>query len=170
MIKEETVKKAGKDDIAIECISARLLKARTFIEPYFVTFFMIAYAPTEEAAGGQKAKYEAALKSTVASVPAWKYVFVLINVNARTGKKSEEGGETDSTVLGVCDRDVLNENGKLLLGFTDDNKLALMNTFFCTHPQKWRFLHFAKRQPQLMTTTSGLFTDEADGPPIRPLG
>ena len=27
---------------------------------------------------------------------------------------------------------MLNENDKLLLGFTDDNKLALLNTFFCT--------------------------------------
>ena len=35
-------------------------------------------------------------------------------------------------VLGAYDRDKLNENGKLLLGFTEDNKLALLNTFFCT--------------------------------------
>ena len=27
---------------------------------------------------------------------------------------------------------MLNENDKLLLGFTDDNKLALLDTFFCT--------------------------------------
>ena len=27
---------------------------------------------------------------------------------------------------------MLNENDKLLLGFIDDNKLALLNTFFCT--------------------------------------
>ena len=27
---------------------------------------------------------------------------------------------------------MLNENGKLLLGFAEDNKLALLNTFFCT--------------------------------------
>ena len=93
---------------------------------------MVAYAPTKEAPEGQKAKYMAALNCTVASVPARAYVFVLTDANARTGKKGEGGGETDSKVLGACGRDMLNENGKLLLGFADDNKLALLNTFFCT--------------------------------------
>ena len=35
-------------------------------------------------------------------------------------------------MLGGYGRDVLNENGKLLLDFAEDNKLALLNTFFCT--------------------------------------
>ena len=35
-------------------------------------------------------------------------------------------------MLGAYGRDVLNENGKLLLGFAEDNKLALLNTFFST--------------------------------------
>ena len=37
-----------------------------------------------------------------------------------------------SKVLGTYDFNKLNENGKLLLGFAEDNKLALLNTFFCT--------------------------------------
>ena len=74
-IKEEIVKKAGEDGITIECISARLLKARISIKSNFVTF-VIAYAPTEEAPEGHKAKCMAALNCTVASVPARKYVFV----------------------------------------------------------------------------------------------
>ena len=61
----------------------------------------------------------AALNSILASVPAREYVFVLTNANA-------------SKLLGAYGRDVLNENGKLLLGFAEDNKLALLNTFFCT--------------------------------------
>ena len=88
---------------------------------------MVAYAPIEEAPEGQKAKYMAALNCTVASVTAREYVFVLTDANARAG-----GGEADSKVLGAYGRDMLNENGKLLLGFTEDNKLALLNTFFCT--------------------------------------
>ena len=36
-------------------------------------------------------------------------------------------------MLGACDRKVLKENGKRLLDFTEDNKLALLNTLFCTH-------------------------------------
>ena len=35
-------------------------------------------------------------------------------------------------MLGAYGRDKLNENGKLLLGFAKDNKLALLNTLFCT--------------------------------------
>ena len=55
--------------------------------------------------------------------------------NRRERQDKEErwgGGETDSKVLGVYGGDTLNENGKLLLGFAEDNKLALLNTFFCT--------------------------------------
>ncbi|CAN0408402.1 unnamed protein product, partial [Ascophyllum nodosum] len=55
-IREEIVKKVCEDGIAIECISARLLKARISIKPNFVTF-VVAYAPTEGAPEGQKAKY-----------------------------------------------------------------------------------------------------------------
>ena len=130
-IKENIVKEAGEDGITIECISARLLKARISIKSNFVTF-VVAYAPTEEAPEEQKGKYMAALNCTVASVPAREYVFVLTDANARTGRRGGGGGETDSKVLGACDRDKLNENGKLLLGFAEDNKLALLNTFFCT--------------------------------------
>ena len=129
--KEEIVKKAGEDGIAIECISARLVKVQISVKSNFVTF-VVAYAPTEEAPEGQKAKYMAALNCTVASVPAREYVFVLTDANARTGKRGEAEGEADSIVLDLYGRDKPNENGKLLLGFAEDNKLALLNTFFCT--------------------------------------
>ena len=74
----------------------------------------------------------AALNCTVASVPDREYVSVLTDANARTEKRGEGGGEADSKMLGAYGRDKLNENGKLLLGFAEDNKLALLNTFFCT--------------------------------------
>ena len=73
----------------------------------------------------------AALNCTVASVSAREYVFVFTDANARTGKRGEGGGEADSKVLGAYGRDKLNVNGKLLLGFAED-KLVLLNTFFCT--------------------------------------
>ena len=94
--------------------------------------FVVAYAPTEEAPEGQKAKYITALNCTVASVPAREYVFVSTDANARTGKRGEGGGKANSKELGAYGRDKLNENGKLLLGFAEDNKLALLNIFFCT--------------------------------------
>ena len=77
---------------------ARLLKARISIKSTFVTF-VVAYAPTEDAAEGEKVKYMAALNSTVESVPARKHVFVLTDANARTGKRGEGGRETDSWAL-----------------------------------------------------------------------
>ena len=93
---------------------------------------MVAYAPTKEAPEGQKAKYMAALNCIVASVPAREHVFILTGVNAKTGNRDEGGGEADSKVASACGRDVLNENGKLLLGFAEDKKLALLKTLFCT--------------------------------------
>ena len=80
---------------------------------------------------GQKANYMAAFNITVASVPAREYVFVLTDAAARTGRRGGGGGDADSSVLGAHDRDVLNENGKLLLGFEEDKKLAFEH-FFCT--------------------------------------
>ena len=75
-----------------------------------------------------------ALNCTKRLVPAWEYVFVLTNANARTGKRGEARGEADSKVMGAYGREKLNGNGngKLLLGFAEDNKLALLNTFFST--------------------------------------
>ena len=130
-VKEEIVKKAGEDGITIECISVHLLKARILIKSSFVTF-VVAYAPTEKAPEGQKAKYMTALNCTVASVPAREHVFVLTDTNARTGKRGEGEREAGSKVLGAYGRDKLDKNGKLLLDFAEDNKLALLSTSFCT--------------------------------------
>ena len=91
MIKEDIVKKAGKDGIAIKCFNARLPKAPICIKPNFVTF-VVAYAPTKEGAEGQKAKYMAALNSTTPSTSAQNYTFVLTDAISRTGKRGEGGG------------------------------------------------------------------------------
>ena len=166
-IKEETVKKAAKDGITIECISARLLKARISIKSNFVTF-VVAYASTEKAPEGQKAKNMAALNCTVASVPAREHVFVLTEGNARTGKRGEGGGEADSKVLSANDQDMLDENGKLLLG-SRRRQQARSSEHFLLHPQKWCVPYVPKRQPQQGTTTFGLYPDKAGGPPTHPL-
>ena len=99
-IKEDVVKKAGKDGIAIESIGAHLLKARISIKSNFVTF-VVVYAPTEEAPEGLRAKCMAALNSPVTSVLAWEYVLVSTDANARIGKRGEGGGEEDSKVFGA---------------------------------------------------------------------
>ena len=130
-IKGEIVKKVDKDGIAFKCISARLLKDDISIKSNFVTF-VVAYVPPEETLEWQKVKYTAALNSTVASVPTREYVFVLTGANASTGRGDEGGGEANSKVLCAYGRDVLKENGKKLLGFLEDNKLTLLDTFSST--------------------------------------
>ena len=67
--------------------------------------------------------------SAVSRVPSSDYRFVLIDANARTGVGI---GEEDRKVMGAYGRDIqINDsNGTLLLWFADDNKLALVNTFF----------------------------------------
>ena len=61
-IKEGIAKKAGKDRIAMDYISARPLKARTLIKSNFVTS-VVAYTSTEEAPEEHKAEYMAALNT-----------------------------------------------------------------------------------------------------------
>ena len=152
-IKEEIVKKAGKDGIAIECISARLLKARISIKSSFVRF-VVAYALTETAAEGEKAKYMSALNSTVASVPCREHVFVLTDANARTWKRGEGGGEIDSKALGAYGRDVINENGKLLLRFAED--------IFCTPKSGVSYTFQSPNRGKGQTRLDYILTKQAD--------
>ena len=63
-------------------------------------------------------------------IPAKECLFVLVDANARTGKGME--GCDDDRVLGAYGRDELNDNGRRLLTFASDNKLAPTNTFFST--------------------------------------
>ena len=100
-------------------------------------------------------------------MPAREYVSVFTDVNARTGKRGEGGGVADRKVMGACDRNVLNVNGKILLGLAEDKKLAPLTTIF--DPEMWRVLHVSKRQPHQRTNKFGLYPDKAGGPPTDPL-
>ena len=57
---------------------------------------------------------------------------MLMDANAQTGRRIEGESLQDEGILGTYGRDELNDNGKLLLSFATDNKLAIMNTFFST--------------------------------------
>ena len=57
---------------------------------------------------------------------------MLMDANARTGEKIEGERTEDDGVLGAYGRHELNNNGKRLLNFATDNKLAVTNTFFST--------------------------------------
>ena len=63
-------------------------------------------------------------------IPTKECLFVLVDANARTGKRMSGCG--DGRVLGAYGRDELNNNGKTLLAFAKDNKLDLTNMFLGT--------------------------------------
>ena len=93
--------------------------------------FVVVYGPTATVSNTREQKdvFWADLESAVSRVPSSDYLFVLIYSNARTGVRM---GEEDCKVIGAYGRDirVSDSNGTSLLRFADDNKLALVNTFF----------------------------------------
>ena len=66
-------------------------------------------------------------------VPKHEQLFVLMDANARTGRKEKgQVGSKDGKILGAYGRDTLNDNGELLLSLANNHDLALVNTFFST--------------------------------------
>ena len=94
--------------------------------------FVVGYAPTEPSDSEKKRVFWHRLDSLVQRIPKKEYIFVLMDANARTGEKIEGGRTEDDGVLGTYGRDELNNNGKRLLNFATDNKLAVTTTFFST--------------------------------------
>ena len=94
--------------------------------------FVSAYAPTEVSKDETKQAFWDRLDSLVQRIPAKECVYVLMDANARTGRRIEGESLQDEGILGTYGRDELNDNGKLLLSFATDNKLAIMNTSFST--------------------------------------
>ena len=66
-------------------------------------------------------------------VPEHEQLFVLMNANARTGRREKgQVGSKDSKILDAYGRDILSDNGELLLFFANNHDLGLVNTFFST--------------------------------------
>ena len=66
-------------------------------------------------------------------VPRHEQLFVLMDANARTGRREKgEAGSKGTKNLGAYGRDTLNDNGELLLSFANNHDLAIVNTFFST--------------------------------------
>ena len=112
-----------------EFISDRLLKVKFELRgrAKAVTFF-VAYAPAET----QNA-FWTILDRAVKEVPRHERLFVLMDADARTGRREKGGvGRKDNKILGAYGRDTLNDNGELLLSFANNHDLAIVNTFFST--------------------------------------
>ena len=94
--------------------------------------FVVAYGPTDTVPKMRQPKdaFWADLDSAASRVSSSDYLFVLIDANVRAG--GVRIGEEDCKVIGTYGRDtrVSDSKGTSLLRFADDNKLALVNTFF----------------------------------------
>ena len=91
--------------------------------------FVVGYAPTLGSLVREEYRFWNALDSVVTGVSNGDHLLVLMDVNARTGKR--QSGWADSKVLGAYRRDELKDNGERLL-HAADNKIDLRNTFFAT--------------------------------------
>ena len=117
-----------------EFIKDRLLKVKLELRgrAKAVTFF-VAYAPTETCNASNKHAFWTTLDRAVEEVPRHEQLFVLMDANARTGRREKGGvGSKDDKILGAYGRDTLNDNGELLLSFANSHDLAIVNTFFST--------------------------------------
>ena len=117
-----------------EFISDRLLKVTLELRGRAkAVTFVIAYAPTEPQNANNKHAFWTSLDKVVEEVSKHEQLFVLMDANARTGRREKgQMGSMDSKILGAYGRDTLNDNGELLLSFANNHDLALVNTFFRT--------------------------------------
>ena len=116
-----------------EFISARLLKVTLELRGRArAVMFFVAYAPTEtQNASSNKYACWTTLDIAVKEVPRHEQLFVLMDANARTGKREKGGlGSKDNKTLRACGRDTVDDNGELLLSLANNHNLAIMNTFF----------------------------------------
>ena len=131
-----------------EFISDRLLKVTLEVRgrAKAITFF-VAYGPTEAPNASNKHAFWTSLDRAVKEVPKYEQLFVLMDVNARTGRrKKRQMGSKDRKILGAYGRDILNDNGELLLSFANNHDLALVNTSFSTpkggvSQYVWLYIH-----------------------------
>ena len=117
-----------------EFISGRLLKVTLELcgQARAVTF-VVGYAPTDTQSVGKKYAFWTALERVVKEVPEHEQLFVLMDANARTGRRGGgKLGSEECNVLGAYGRDSLNDNGERLLSFSANHKLAFLKTFFST--------------------------------------
>ena len=138
-----------------EFISDRLLKATLELcgRARAVTF-IVGYAPIDTQSVGKKHAFWTALERVVKEVPEHEQLFVLMDANAHTGGRGGgKLGSEECKVLGAYGRDTLNDSGELLLSFSADHGLALLNAFFST--AKNAILHtFNGRGKNVLTTFS----------------
>ena len=128
---KESIYKTSK--FTKEDVNERMMSMRFEISgQHQAVNFVVGYAPTEPSDSEKKRAFWHRLDSLVEPIPKKECLLVLMDANAHTGEKIEGERTEDDGVLGAYGRDELNDNGKRLLDFATDNKLAVTNTFFST--------------------------------------
>ena len=96
-----------------EFISDRLLKVTLELRGLAkAVTFVVAYAPTETQNPSNKHAFWMSLDRVVEEVPKHEQLTVLVDANARMGRREKEQvGSKDSRIFGAYGRDTLNDNG-----------------------------------------------------------
>ena len=118
-------------------INERLLKATlTLHGRASAVSFVVVYGVTDVRVTRAKNRaFWAALDRAVKEVPKHEQLFVLMDANARTGRRGcGRPGNEHCGALGAHGRDTGNDNGEFLLAFASNHDLALVNAFF-SNPQ-----------------------------------
>ncbi|CAN0346235.1 unnamed protein product [Pylaiella littoralis] len=110
-----------KGGMTVECISARLMKVRLQLTGSNGVAFVVAYAPTETNGTSDKDGFWPSVRETVNAVPSREHVVVMMDANARTGRREDES--TPHEVMGVYGRDKRNDNARRLVEFAASCRL-----------------------------------------------
>ena len=134
-VRESIVAGMNKGDVAVECISARLMKVCIQLkEKYTVCLSLSAILPLSTRTPAKMIIFGVNLtRWSIKGVPSRDHLFVLMDANARAGMRRIVWN--DSRVLGANERDELSDNEEGLLTHATDNKLALLNTYYATPAQ-----------------------------------
>jgi hypothetical protein len=82
------------------------------------------YAPTDDSRVDSKEEYFNKLTTVLATINKKKEIWILGDLNARTGKSS------NSEIIGRYGEDILNDNGQRLIDFCEAHSLKILNGFF----------------------------------------
>ena len=115
-----------------EIISDRLIQLTLGMCPGARTVTsVVEYVPTDTQAVREKHAFWTDLDRVIKEVPGHEQWFVLLDANARTGRKAgRRFGSKECKVLRFYGRDTFNDNGERVLSFSADHGLALLDTLF----------------------------------------
>ena len=156
-----------KGEVAVECVSARLMKVRIRLKGKCNGgSFIVGYAPTLDKNTTSENDYVwSSLDEMVMGVPSRDHFFVLMDANARTGMRGI--GWTDSKVLGAYGRDELTDNGERLLVHATDDKLALLNTYYATPARGISYTFQSPNRGKAHNRLDHILTRQLDGRLVR---